>query len=175
MYFCEIVYNNNHKLITGCRYLRAYVMAKDKAEAEKIILDHYKPYYTGGDNGQFYVQCNWRVDVPLRTVVEKHWKKASMSTASIPDGNIEDPHYHYFRPDTTKKKVMDSWDRCDITWADPKIYWDMNRGGYSVMIHSYMTRPTELVFFKGHTKATYNKAVKFVKDNTLRENYFKPF
>lgn len=175
MYFVQIVYNNENKFAVGCRFLSAYVMAKDKVEAEQIILNHYRQYYTGGDNGRFYVQCNWRINIPLRALIEKHWKKASMSRAGISDGNIEDPHYHYFRPSTSKKEVMADWDRCHISWADPVIHWDMSRGGYSVMIHSHMTMPTELVFFKGTTRAIYDKAKKFVKDNTLRQNYFTPF
>lgn len=175
MYFIQIVYNNENKYFGGCRFLSCYVIAKSKEKAEQIALDHYRPYYTGGENGQFYVQCNRRINVPLREIVEKYWKKVSKSTASIPDGNIEDPHYHYFCPDKTKKDVMKSWDLCHISWADPVIHWDMGRGGYSVMVHSYMTKPTELIFFKGSTKNTYDKAKKFVKENTLKENYFTNF
>ena len=70
---------------------------------------------------------------------------------------------------------MKSWDVCNMCWANPVIHWDMGKGGYSVMIHGYMTMPTELVFFKGHTHEVYEKAKKFVKDNTFKDTYFTKF
>lgn len=176
IFFVEIVFNNESKFHNETRYLKGYVKAKDKTEAEQLALDHFRPYYTGGENGQFYVQCNWEVKVPIREIVEKHWKKASKSEASIPTGpTFESRERHYFFPDTTKKDVMESWDLCHISWANPVIHYDQGRGGYSIMIHSHMCMPAELVFFKGTTKRAYYKARKFVKDNTLKDTYFRAF
>lgn len=177
-FFVELVFNNVNKNPFESKYLGGIISAKDKDEAEMIVLRHYLPYYTGGDRGEFYVQCNWEVKIPTREVIEDHWKKASNATAQVPDMYDREGHtigYRYFRPETTKKEVLGNWDYCHCDWANPSVHYDISRGGYSVMIHNYMCTPSELVFFKGLTRNTYLKAKKFVKDNTFKGTYFRKY
>lgn len=174
-YFVQVVFNNEGKTMKGTRYLSAIVAAKSKEHAEQKILDHYRQYYTAGDAGRFYVQCNWAVHVPTRAIIEKHWKLATNAVAPMEVGSFEAPRTHYFNPDVTKKDVMTTWDVCNASWASPAVHYNPSRGGYEVMLHQYMCMPSPFVFFKGGSKAAYDKARQFVKNNTFHGDYYVPF
>jgi hypothetical protein len=179
-FFVELVFNNEGKNpFKGGRYLGGIISAKTKEEAAQIVLDHYAPYYTAGDAGNYHIQCNWEVNIPTREIIEKHWKKAM--DAQIPMAvrapNVEGTvlGYRYFPAEENKKEVMANWDNCHCNWANPAVHYDIDRGGYSVSIHNYMCMPNELTFFKGVTRETYKKALKFVRDNTFKGTHFRKF
>lgn len=174
-YFIEIVFNNIDKTANHYKFPAGIVAAKSLEEAEKIVMGHYIPYYTAGDNGIFKVQCAWEVKIPTREIIEKHWKKASGSQMpmSVRDNGGTIIGYRYFQPDKTKKDVMENWDLCHCNWATPVVYFDPKKSGYVAVIHNYMCMPNELMFFKGNTAAVYNKAKQWVKDNTFKGNHFR--
>jgi hypothetical protein len=178
-FFVEIVFNNKDKFINHNRYLRGIVTAKDKAEAETKVVNHFKHLYTAGDAGVFEVQCNWQVKIPTREIIEAHWRAATRAQGSIPINapgyEIKTIGYRHFQLDSTKKEVMASWDYCNIDWAEPTVHYDISKGGYVVSMQSYMAMPSPFVFFKGVTRETYKKALKFVKDNTFQGDYYIPF
>ncbi len=178
-YFVEIVFNNENKFaFHGTRYLRCIVTAHDNDEAAYKALVHYNSYYTGGDRGQFYVQCNWVVDVPTREIIEMHWKNAMRSVFPMA---VNDPRsgktigYDYHQLDKNKAAVLETWDCCNSNWAYPSVYYEPKKGGYVVALHNHMSMPSEFMFFKGNTAETYKKAKKFVKDNTFKGDYYKEF
>ncbi len=175
-YFVQLVFNNLDKFANRNRYLSAIVLAKSKEHAEQKIKDHYSQYYTAGDKGQYRVQCNWRIDVPTREIIEKHWKKASGSMAVMnTSGDFDRTEHRYFQVDKTKKEVLSTWDCCNCAWASPKVHFSPKHGGYVVSLHNHMTMPSVFMVFKGSTKAVYDKAKKFIKDNTLKTDYYVPF
>lgn len=175
-FFVEIVFNNESQFMKGTRYLRCVVSARDKEEAEYKALVHYNPYYTGGDRGRFYVQCNWQVKVPTREIIEKHWKLASRSNAVMESsGEFGVSKPYYFQADKTKREVMETWDCCNTGWASPAVYYEPQKGGYVVALHNHMCVPSEFMFFKGNTAETFKKAKQFVKDNTFRGDYYAKF
>ena len=176
-YFVELVFNNEDKFINHNKYLGGVISAKTKEEAAQIVLDHYAPYYTAGENGTYKIQCNWEVKIPTREIFESHWKKASMSELSIPINapgyEINTIGYRRFRPDKTKKEVMRNWNYCNCTWSDPCVYFEPTKSGYVVAIQHYMSMPVELILFKGLSRNTYLKAKQFVKDNTFKGTHFR--
>lgn len=177
-FFIEIVLNNVNKKFKGNKFLRAIISAKDNDEAGEIALKYYQPHYTGGDTGEFYIQCNWEVHIPTREIIEKLWENASKSEGSIPvtaGESMETIGYRKFQLDETKKDVLDNWDYCNCSWADPVVYYEPKKGGYVVALHNYMSTPFEFYFFKGVTKEIYDKAMKWVEDNTFHGDYYKPF
>jgi len=178
-FFVELVFNNEGKNPFKSRYLGGIISANDKDEAEMIVLRHYIKHYTGGDKGEYHVQCNWPVSIPTREIIEKHWKKASEAQIPMavraPDSEGTVLGHRYFQADETKKEVMLNWDYCHCNWAEPCVHYNIDRGGYSVSIHNYMCMPNELVFFKGVTRETYKKALKFVRDNTFKGTHFRKF
>jgi hypothetical protein len=173
-YFVEIVCNNKGKTHEGTHFLRAVIKAKNKEEAGTVALIHFQPHYTAGENGVYKIQCNWEVSVPTREIIEKHWKKASLTDMPIAvhDNEGKTIGHRYFKPDTTKEKVMRNWDIINYNWSNPVVYFEPLKGGYVVAVQCYMCMPCELRFFKGLTAETYKKAKQWVKDNTLKENYF---
>jgi hypothetical protein len=170
-YFVQLVFNNKDLFVNHNRYLSAILQAKSKEHAEQKIKDHYKQYYTAGDNGYFHVQCNWRIDIPTREIIEKHWRKASGSTGVLRSGK----DLHEFQIDKTKKDVLQTWDCCNSAWASPAVHYSPEHNGYMVSLHNHMAMPSTFMLFKGSTKAVYDKAKKFVKDNTFKDDYYVPF
>lgn len=152
-------------------------MAHDKDHATQKALEHYQPYYTGGDRGEFYVQCCWRVDVPTRELIEKHWKSAarSMCPMGVTDQEGKNIGYRYYQADKNKKEALETWDCCNSNWESPAVYYEPKKGGYIVAIHNHMCMSSEFMLFKGATTEVYKKAKKFVKDNTFKGDYFGKF
>lgn len=178
-FFVEIAFNNKDKFINHYRFLRGIVTAHDKAQAEQMVTDHFRPYYTAGDTGVFKVQCNWEVNIPTREIIEKRWKAATRSMGTIP---INAPGYEMniighrqFQLEETKEEVLANWDYCNCSWADPVVHYEPTKGGYVVSIHNYMALPSEFMFFKGTTNAVYRKALKWVKENTFAGDYYTTF
>lgn len=167
-YFVEIVYNNIHKKYAGTRFLRAFVYATSEKEAKQIALDHYRPHYTAGENGQYYVQICRLESTPTRDFVERYYRNI-LKTRS---GGRHLQNYPAFK---NKKEILEAWEYCRVEWADEPIAYIPQRGGYCVYIHPSMNMPQEVKFFKGHTKYIYDKAKAFVDENTIKENYFTEF
>jgi len=90
-YFVEIVYQNEGKKFRGSQYLRCNIQAHDKDHAKQKALEHYVADYTGGDKGEFYVQCCWFEEVPTREILEKHWEAATKSyfPSGVRDNDME--------------------------------------------------------------------------------------
>ena len=175
-FFIELVFNNTGKTMAGTCYPGGIITANDQQEAEQICKDHYRPYYTGGDNGRFYVQCSWQVHIPTREIIEKHWKKASgaQMPMAVREPNVDGKviGYRYFQSDKTKKEVLQNWDAGHCDWRSPAVYFDPEKNGYVVAIHNYMCMPNELQFFPGVTAQVFKKAKQFVKDNTFHGIHF---
>jgi hypothetical protein len=178
-FFVELVLNNEGRNPFKSHYLGGVITAQDQEEAEMIVLRHFIKYYTGGDKGEYHVQCNWEVNIPTREIIEAHWKKASGAQMPIAvranDNKGTVIGHRYFQTETTKKEVMANWDYCHCNWGNPSVHYDIDRGGYSVLIHNYMCMPNELIFFKGVTRNTYLRAKKFVKDNTFKGTHFRKY
>jgi hypothetical protein len=174
-FFVELVFNNKGRNPFESLYLGGIISANDKEDAEMIVLRHYIKYYTGGDKGEYHVQCNWEVKIPTREIIEAHWRKASgaQMPMGVHDSEGHTIGYRYHQAEKTKKEVMANWDYCHCNWANPTVHYDIDRVGYSVSIHNYMCMPCELMFFKGVTRNTYLKARKFVKDNTFKGTHFR--
>lgn len=177
-YFIEIVHNNEHKKMSGTRFLRCYVQADGEEEAKKKALDHYRPHYTGGENGEFRVQCCWTVNVPKREVFEKLWEEVTKSyfPKAVYGNDLSDViGYRQIFLDETLKDVLSTWDACNAEWANPVVHYEPTKGGYVVMIHNHMNMPCDLKLFKGETKEVYEQALKWVEENTFKGEYYRPF
>jgi len=174
-YFVEIAFNNENKYIDYYKFLRGIVSAKSKEEAEQKVVDHFKPYYTAGENGVFKVQCNWIVNIPTREIIEKHWRAATRSMGVIHYDGRDISKKWAFQLEKTKKEVLENWDYGNCNWDEPAVYYEPRKGGYAVAIHNYMAMPSELKFFKGTTHAVYKKAKKWVRDNTFKGEYYTKF
>jgi hypothetical protein len=171
-YFIEISFNNENKFVNYNRYLRGIVSAKSKEEAEQKVVDHFKPYYTAGENGIFKVQCNWIVNIPSRDIIEKHWRNATRSMGVI---HYDEGNKRTFQLEKTKKEVLENWDYCNCNWNEPTVYYEPRKGGYVASIHNYMAMPSEFMFFKGTTNEVYKKAKKWVRDNTFKGEYYSKY
>lgn len=169
-FFIEICSNPHPTYIPGSTFLGGIVAAKDLDRAKEIVTEYYSGRRVEG--GRFQVQCAWKVSVPTREIIEKHWRKYLRSFARIFDRDADGNPYRMreFEVNKTKKDVMDDWDRANISWDD--VVYVPQRRGYSVTVQGYMCMPCELSFFKGVTKTAYDKAKKFVKDNTFKGQMF---
>ena len=177
-YFIEIVCNSTGKKWQGTEYLRGIVVAESEEQAKEKTLAYYKPYYDSlhpVENGEFYVQCCWIINSPTLKVVkevkEELFKGAKM-TQSVRANNYEGTviGHREFQAFDNVKKVIEDWERCDITWGD--IYYDNKISAYVVEIHPYMCLPCVVKTFKGGTKEIYDEACKWVKDNTIKRDHF---
>jgi len=156
-YFVEIVMNNLGEMASNTRFLRCNIQAHNPDMATNKALSHYVHYYTGGDKGRFYVQCCWEVDVPKRELFEKHWRTIIKNSAI----------------DESKADALLTWDVCNAGWSNPIIHYEPTKGGYMIQLHNHMEMAYDFKLFKGHTKAVYDKAVKWVKANTFRGDHYR--
>lgn len=172
-YFIELVFNNESKKYKGTMFLRGIIYAKNLDAAKEKFIKQYESCYTGGDEGEFKIQCAWEVKIPTREFAEKYWKAICFSVAPMRVGTSDhDAGYDYVTIFKTKKDIIDLWRVCNVRWASVPVAYNPKYGGYTVSVHNYMMMEHVVKVFKGSTKTAYDKAIKFVKENTFKGDYY---
>ena len=173
-YFIELVFNNKWKKYPDTIYLRGIVSAKNLDLAKEKFLNLYKPYYTGGDEGEFKIQCAWEESVPTKEFAEKYWKTICNSVVPMRMGtSTHDLGLDYVTLFETKKDIISLWKNCNVRWASVPVAYNPKYGGYTISVHNHMMMENVVKVFKGNSKAVYDKARKFVKDNTFKGDYYR--
>lgn len=149
------------------KYPSAIIFAHSKEEAEEILKDKLRHKLT--DFKKVKVNCCWKNPKPTIKVV-KEVAEILFEKTEIPLKRRERDYVYVEAYDKISEVVADA-KLLNIDWGD--VYYSREEEGYVVEMHPYMRMPLVVKVFKGKTHETYQEALKWVEDNSMKKNYFR--